>query len=658
MFAWFAETTIVAAFLAAIAGFASRSGKLGPAGRHALWLVVLLKMISPPILHWPFANSQSVPRISSHSQDQMAAPPGRSFSPPDRASASPSNPDFVSIDDPSNGNVGYGSDLEIQFPVPPSSAEEQEPSATRPFDAEENSNGLVVPERRAQPSAIGAVSLTTRIRAYSTYAREILIDLQPLAFQAWLLGSALFIAIHGWRIARFADVLRNAEPVPEWLGDAITQAAGHVGLRPPPARVVDAGGSPFLWCAGRATFVVPSGLLGRLEPACWDGILAHEMAHLKRFDAWTSRVALVAGVLWWWNPLYWLVRSRLEHEAELACDAMAVGSHPEARRRFAESLVAVCEAISAKPAPPALGMGSEGRFLERRLLMILNGHDSGRLPVRGTLAVALLAALSLPSWTLAQDAPKAPEPPKPPSTPVDPKPFPDVAPGTPGTPVPAVPAVPTPPVLPPTPAPPQTGVDVRTPGEPRLTPARNPGEENRPAEPLVDRLKMLEALRKEQQRQVAETQAQIDRVISQIRTNEHHSRAMELFLQDQIEARRIARNPAGRDVDPRSTRDTPPGADEPRRTRTAPADPVRPEPPAAARIRSRSPESNEIEMLNRRMDTMEKKLDMLLKKLEIKPGSPVGAPLAPPPLDPPPVDVRPGSALPGSAFNHAIGGSF
>ena len=64
MFAWFAEATIVAAALAALAAIATRGTRLGAAGRHLLWLVVLLKMVSPPLFRWPVQNL-SIARFST-----------------------------------------------------------------------------------------------------------------------------------------------------------------------------------------------------------------------------------------------------------------------------------------------------------------------------------------------------------------------------------------------------------------------------------------------------------------------------------------------------------------------------------------------------------------------------------------------------------------
>src|SRR5215211_5728758 len=58
---WIAETTLVAAALAAVAALAPRLRPLGPAARHALWLVVLLKLVTPPLWSWPWPRLAAPP---------------------------------------------------------------------------------------------------------------------------------------------------------------------------------------------------------------------------------------------------------------------------------------------------------------------------------------------------------------------------------------------------------------------------------------------------------------------------------------------------------------------------------------------------------------------------------------------------------------------
>ena len=52
---WFAETTLVAVILAATAALCGRLCTISSTTRHLLWLVVLIKLITPPIIQSPWS---------------------------------------------------------------------------------------------------------------------------------------------------------------------------------------------------------------------------------------------------------------------------------------------------------------------------------------------------------------------------------------------------------------------------------------------------------------------------------------------------------------------------------------------------------------------------------------------------------------------------
>ena len=55
MFEWLILHTAVVTALALLALALGRLLRLGPAARHALWLVVLVKLLLPPVVYWPWA---------------------------------------------------------------------------------------------------------------------------------------------------------------------------------------------------------------------------------------------------------------------------------------------------------------------------------------------------------------------------------------------------------------------------------------------------------------------------------------------------------------------------------------------------------------------------------------------------------------------------
>ena len=339
---WVAETTLVASALAAVAGLAPRLRPLGPAARHALWLLVLLKLMVPPVVRAPWPAFRLPARVGVTATANVETAPV----------------EFV-FDGETLRRLGEP-DAPVVEPAP----------------------------------APRAVSFDPALLA-------------RLALIGWAAGSILVAATQVVRIARFRRRVAGAAPAPGWVVEELDRLAGRIGVEAPEAREVPGLSGPLLWCLGRPKLLLPSGLVDTLGAGRWRGVLAHELAHLRRGDPWVSRLALVAGWVWWWNPVYRLARVRVDAEAELACDAWVVSTLPEDRLVYAETLFDLGCASSADKSPPdrtpspALGVTGAGRFFERRLAMILNDQVPCRPSWPALAGAGLLGLFALPSWTAA-----------------------------------------------------------------------------------------------------------------------------------------------------------------------------------------------------------------------------------------------------------------
>ena len=351
LLAWCAEAAILAAVLGVIAAFGDRWKRLGPASRHALWLLVLVKLVMPPLVSWPWASTPS-PAVMVESE----APPLPVF----------------------------GDKIEPILPsIDPEPAEIAAVAATAPLRDPEP-----IPRRDYRVTASG---------------------LSRIAVAFWVFGSLVVAARQVWRIGRFGLRTQSVAETPDWLIDDAALVASNLAIRLPEIRVVEGLASPLLWCLGRPVLLVPAGLVASPDPGLWRCILLHEFAHVRRLDPWVSRLELVAGLVWWWNPLYWWACRRIDAEAELACDAWVVAMLPTDRLTYAESLIRICTGRSPARMPaPSVGVAGSGRDFERRLTMILKDRVANRLSTPTLLGALLLLALATPSWTMARPAPAAP----------------------------------------------------------------------------------------------------------------------------------------------------------------------------------------------------------------------------------------------------------
>ncbi len=207
------------------------------------------------------------------------------------------------------------------------------------------------------------------------------------ALLVWLAGATILLVrllggvLAVWRMERRAGELDDER----WtlLTDRLSRRMrlGRIVrlLRGPTSAV------PMTWGAFRPVILLPA------EADAWDedrraAVLAHELAHVRRWDALTQWIAHLAVALFWFNPLVWVAARRVREEREHACDdaVLAVGT---SATDYADHLLTIVRALGSAPGPAAaLAMARRTHF-EGRLRAILDSATP-RGPVSRTLSVA------------------------------------------------------------------------------------------------------------------------------------------------------------------------------------------------------------------------------------------------------------------------------
>lgn len=208
---------------------------------------------------------------------------------------------------------------------------------------------------------------------------------------AGVLLGVLWLALGYWgvsRIGRGAELVRD----PEWLR-AIHDAAEGLGLRRPVLLLRSRGPvMPATWGLLWPSIVVPATADG------WPrerrhAVLAHELAHVKRFDCLTQALAQVACVLFWWHPAVWYAARRLRVERERACDDLVLRAGTRASD-YAGHLLEIARAFrSMRLAAPAMVSMARPSHLESRLLWVLDGARARNVPTAAATVLTVLTGL-------------------------------------------------------------------------------------------------------------------------------------------------------------------------------------------------------------------------------------------------------------------------
>lgn len=244
----------------------------------------------------------------------------------------------------------------------------------------------------AAPVALADVTVTaasvaagTSIEATPAWQSS-LDALLPWLVLAWAIGAGVLATrvYRQWRGLR--RMLAAAEQLPEWQSRA-RQFAERLGLR----RIVPVLASmrvatPILVGWVRPAVVLPLAVLARMPAAQIDLVLAHELAHLKRFDHVANLFQVVLETLFFYHPaVYWISREA-RNERELCCDALALHVTGGQRRDFVAALANLEE---FRTGHAELALAASGGVLVERAWFIV-GATPSRSPRNNARSHALL----------------------------------------------------------------------------------------------------------------------------------------------------------------------------------------------------------------------------------------------------------------------------
>jgi WD40 repeat protein/beta-lactamase regulating signal transducer with metallopeptidase domain len=141
-----------------------------------------------------------------------------------------------------------------------------------------------------------------------------------------------------------------------------------------------------------------------------EAILAHELAHIKRFDYAINCVQVLVETLLFYHPVVWWLSQSIRREREQCCDDVAVSLCGDAFV-YTKALVAV-EALRGRAPGLALAAGSRGTLLRRRILRLLGvPHEPASTAGRWLAAAAALSLMIALGFGLTWPATGADGPP-------------------------------------------------------------------------------------------------------------------------------------------------------------------------------------------------------------------------------------------------------
>jgi beta-lactamase regulating signal transducer with metallopeptidase domain len=273
-----------------------------PEIRHALWLLVLIKLVIPP--SWS-VSAALFPRLLEPARQQVAQ----------RMAAREADPGESAA------------------------AEEIAPVQGRETSPSQSLGGAHIAAGAAKPPSKPSWKV--------------------FAFAAWVIGMIGVAALLLNRTARLRRWHREQEEkrtVPPWFLDLMVATAERLKLSRLPAIVFsEEVSAPAVYGVFNPVLLLPASSAS-LDREDAEHVLLHELAHLKRGDLWLHGLCLVLQVIYWFNPLLIWARRQLKHVRELCCDITVATHLREKTMEYRKTLLETARRLLSENTEPALAL--------------------------------------------------------------------------------------------------------------------------------------------------------------------------------------------------------------------------------------------------------------------------------------------------------------
>ena len=222
------------------------------------------------------------------------------------------------------------------------------------------------------------------------------------ALPAWAFGVVLFSFRLAWGARQVSVLRRSGTPANAPLLALGADLAARLGIERPVRLVITSLAEvPSVVGWIRPVILLPAATLMGLTPEQLEAVLAHEFAHIRRYDYLVNVLQMVVETVLFYHPAVWWTSARIRHERELCCDDLAVSlcGDPLCYAR------ALTKLERLRGLSPNMAMGSTGGSLLYRIQRLTGsaGRRLGlsRLPGIFAVCIALLCIALCTNWTRA-----------------------------------------------------------------------------------------------------------------------------------------------------------------------------------------------------------------------------------------------------------------
>ena len=213
-------------------------------------------------------------------------------------------------------------------------------------------------------------------------------SLADWALPIWSCGVLLFALRLVWASRQISALRRQAKPAEGPVGAMVADLQRRMKLAPPVRVTISAvADCPSVVGWIKPVVLLPAATIAGLTPQQLEAVLAHELAHILRYDYVVNMLQTVVETLLFYHPAVWWASARIRQERELCCDDLAVDSCGDALA-YARALTRL---ERLRTATPRLALSGAGGPLLYRIQRLAGeaGWQRGPSKLPGILALSL-----------------------------------------------------------------------------------------------------------------------------------------------------------------------------------------------------------------------------------------------------------------------------
>lgn len=224
---------------------------------------------------------------------------------------------------------------------------------------------------------------------------------QGVFFLIWITGLSIFILLIARRLCFVKHLISRSRPAEGEAAAALFRCKSRVGLdREVELRLSSDMMSPAVCGLLKPKIVMPASVHEKLSRKKLEVVLIHELSHIKRGDLWVNMAQTFLQIIYFYNPLLWLVNAHVRRVREQAVDEMVLTRLEGEVRCYSSTLIDLADMTFAR-SPLNLGLvgvvESKSKLMERiRIMLHRPVPKSSNIGFAGITAVIALAIVLLP----------------------------------------------------------------------------------------------------------------------------------------------------------------------------------------------------------------------------------------------------------------------